>query len=192
LQSIFKKGSFCMKTTFTIVILFTLLSLNTFAQDSPQWHLPDGAKAHLGKGTIHEIKTSPDGTRIAVAGGIGIWIYDTATRQEVALLPGHTSGVNSVAFSPGGRTIVSGSWENTIRLWDADTSEYLRTLSGTGQQVTSIAFSPDGATLASGSEDGTVRLWDFTPSTPDEVVVEPLAKIGKRLTFLITLKASQA
>jgi hypothetical protein len=77
-----------MKTTFTIVILFTLLSLNTFAQDSPQWHLPDGAKAHLGKGTIHEIKTSPDGTRIAVAGGIGIWIYDTATVKRSRCYPG--------------------------------------------------------------------------------------------------------
>ena len=66
-----------MKTTVTLLILFTLFSLNTFAQDSPQWHLPGGAKARLGKGRIYEIQYSPDGTRLAVASGIGIWLYDT-------------------------------------------------------------------------------------------------------------------
>ena len=74
-----------MKTTVTLLILFTLFSLNTFAQDPSQWHLPEGAKARLGKGEINEIAYSPDGTRLAVAGGIGIWIYDANTYQEVAL-----------------------------------------------------------------------------------------------------------
>ena len=79
--------------------------------------------ARLGEGTIHETKYSLDGTRIAVAGGIGIWIYDTATYQESALLPGHTSWVNSVALSQDERTIASGGrwWERSIRLWSADT-----------------------------------------------------------------------
>ena len=106
--------------------------------------------ARLGNGTIHETKYSLDGTRIAVAGGIGIWIYDTATYQESALLPGHTSWVNSVALSPDERTIASGGrwWERSIRLWSG---RHVRTLSGTGQQIASIAFSPDGAMLASTS-----------------------------------------
>ena len=87
-----------MKTTVTLLILFTLFSLNTFAQDYTQLGLPEGAKARLGKGTINEIQYSPDGTRLAVASTIGIWLYDTATHQvensrngEVALLTGHTS-----------------------------------------------------------------------------------------------------
>ena len=68
-----------IKTTVLLLILFTLFSLNTVAQDSPQWHLPDGAKARLGKGTISgNIAHSPDGTRLAVASAIGIWLYDTA------------------------------------------------------------------------------------------------------------------
>ena len=62
----------------------------TDVQDYTQLSLPEGAKARLGKGWINEIAYSPDGTRLAVAGGIGIWLYDTATYQELALLTGHT------------------------------------------------------------------------------------------------------
>ena len=76
----------------TFFCVFTLFSANTLAQDSPQWHLPEGAKARLGKGTIYEIAYSPDGTRLAVASSIGIWIYDAATGEALDLFTGHTSG----------------------------------------------------------------------------------------------------
>ena len=139
-----------MKTTVTLLILLTVVSLNTFAQDYTQWGLPDGATARLGKGWINEIAYSPDGTRLAVASSIGIWLYDTATGQEVALLTGHEWAVRSVAFSPDGRTLASGSWDSTIRLWDVVTGAHQRTLTGHTGSVRSVAFSPDGRTLASG------------------------------------------
>ena len=107
-----------MKTTVTLLILFTILLPSTFAQDYTQWSLPEGATARLGKGSINEIQYSPDGTRLAVASSIGIWLYDAQTYQEVALLTGHTGWVNSVSFSPDGRTLASGSDDKTIRLWD--------------------------------------------------------------------------
>ena len=148
-----------MKTIVTLLILFTLFSLNTFAQDYTQLNLPEGAKVRLGKGWIGDIAYSPDGTRLAVAGSIGIWLYDTATHQEIALLTGHTDWVRSVSFSPDGRTLASGSYQE-IRLWDGVTGSHLRTLTGHTHWVWSVSFSPDGRTLASGSYDDTIRLWD--------------------------------
>ena len=149
-----------MKILVVVLILLTLLSLNTFAQDSPQWHLPEGAKARLGKGGINEIQYSPDGTRLAVAGSIGIWIYSVHTGEELALLAGHTEDVWSISFSPDGNTLASGSWDNAIHLWNAVTGAHIRTLTGHTGGVNSVSFNPDGRTLASGSYDDTVRLWD--------------------------------
>ena len=71
--------------------------------------------------------------------------------------------VNSVAFSPDGRTLASGGGRE-IRLWDVVTDTHKRPLTGHIDDVYSVAFSSDGNTLASGSLDGTVRLWKVTPS----------------------------
>ena len=80
-----------MKTPAMLAMLFTLFSVNTFAADYTRWGLPEGAKARLGKGRISgNIAYSPDGTRLAVGSSIGIWLYDTTTYQEGALLTGHT------------------------------------------------------------------------------------------------------
>ena len=89
--------------TFIFVILLFLPS--TFPQDYTQWHLPEGAKARLGKGTMRHIQYSPDGTRLAVASSLGIWFYDTTTHQvdnsrngEIALITEHTDRIGSIAF----------------------------------------------------------------------------------------------
>ncbi|MBN3880907.1 MULTISPECIES: hypothetical protein [unclassified Nostoc] len=75
-------------------------------------------------------------------------------------LTGHSSGVFSVAFSPDGQTLASGSSDNTIKLWDVRKGNLLQTLTGHSNSVHSVAFSPDGQTLASGSSDNTIKLWD--------------------------------
>jgi WD40 repeat protein len=93
--------------------------------------------------------------------------------------------VTSLAFSPGGEILATGSGgvrpDDTIfgevRLWDAETGQWLQTLSGHEGLVKSIAFSNDGRMLATGANDGRVKLW-VTSS-----VVDPRARWRERLTL---------
>ncbi|KAG6331608.1 hypothetical protein ID866_7480 [Astraeus odoratus] len=78
-------------------------------------------------------------------------------------LTGHTDEVMSVAFSPDGTRIISGSHDNTVRVWDAEKGKGVqigRPLEGHSNGVTSVAFSPDGTRIIAGLHDHTVRVWD--------------------------------
>ncbi|MBE8999310.1 serine/threonine protein kinase [Nostoc sp. LEGE 12447] len=75
-------------------------------------------------------------------------------------LKGHSSDVNSVAFSPDGTTLGSASDDKTIKLWNLASGEEIRTLEGHSNWIWTVAFSPDSKTLASGSADKTIKLWN--------------------------------
>jgi WD40 repeat protein len=79
---------------------------------------------------------------------------------ETLTLKGHTERVLSVAFSPDGKRIVSGSLDKRVKVWDADKGVETLTLKGHTDGVMSVAFSPDGKRLVSGSWDHTVKVWD--------------------------------
>lgn len=74
---------------------------------------------------------------------------------------GHTQEVQSVAFSPDGQNLASGSSDGTVKLWDVNTGKALQTLSDHTDSVWSVAIAPDGQTLASGSWDRTVKIWNL-------------------------------
>ncbi|QLE56224.1 trypsin-like peptidase domain-containing protein [Nostoc sp. TCL26-01] len=82
-------------------------------------------------------------------------------------LKGHSNWVKSVAISPDGRTLASGSYDNTIKIWNIATGEEIRTLNGHSYDVWSVAISPDGRTLASGSNDRTIKIWNI--ATGEEI-----------------------
>ena len=149
------------------IVLFLVLILSitaSFAQDYQQWHLPEGATVRLGKGHIGEIAHSPDGTRLAVASSIGIWIYDASTGTEEALLIEDIGRVYSVAFSPDGTTIAGGDYVGEVHLWEVTTGKHINILKHTSghslnNKVYSVAFSPDGTTIAGGGYQE-VWLWE--------------------------------
>ncbi len=102
-----------------------------------------------------------------------IILWDVATGQPLGppLQSGipYSSGVfigKNVAFSPEGRAIAYGNFDNIV-LWDIATKRELKTLSGHTEEVSKIAISRDGRTLASGSYDGTVLLWEGTLTPPE-------------------------
>ena len=147
-----------MKTTLASLVLLGIVALNTIAQDSTQWGLPEGAKARLGKGRIYELKYSPDGTRVAAPSSTGIWLYDAATGDPVSLMrleDGFAGG--SVAFSPDSRMLTS--FSDVAHIWDAATGELSHTVRAEFGSAWYVAFSPDGRTLAVGAH-AYVNLWD--------------------------------
>ncbi|MEG5048537.1 serine/threonine-protein kinase [Microcoleus sp. B4-C1] len=83
------------------------------------------------------------------------------TWRCVHTLVGHSSAVTSVAFSPDGATLASGSEDKTIEMWKLETGRRWYTLTGHSDWVTCVAFSPDGATLASGGRDKMIHIWDL-------------------------------
>lgn len=72
----------------------------------------------------------------------------------------HSQYITSVAFSPDGKYILSGSYDKTVKLWDRRTGRMVRNFVGHTDWVSSVAFSPDGKYIISSSADKSIRLWD--------------------------------
>ena len=139
----------------------------------------------LGNGFTEQIVISSDGTRLAFSNTLGIYIYDTETLKQVKWIETDTR-VISVAFSPDGNTLATGSGDdctvgrykstsfssgtcvergdNNIRLWDISSGELLVTFVGHKQGVENLMFIHDGNTVLSKDYDGIVNFWDINTS----------------------------
>ena len=128
-----------------------------------------GGVAH--DGPVTTVAFAPDGDRIATGSGDDIFatgmtghasgrIWDTNTRQRLQVLE-HRTRVLSVAFSPDGGRLATGSEDASARIWDAAGGDELLAIRGHDAAVTSVAFSPDGGRLLTASEDATARVWDI-------------------------------
>lgn len=156
------------------------------------WNVSDPAKPKLSSrsevGPAYSVAFSRDGHMLAVAVGLGdygfqLWNVQDATRPK-ALSPPlavHTNRVNSLAFSPDGKTLATGSADSTVRLWNVtdpahvtQATDLKEPLSGHTGPVESVAFSRDGHMLATGSADKSARLWNVTDPGSAEALGQPL------------------
>ena len=126
------------------------------------------ADVPAGLGIILEVLPHRGVKRSYTPEALSVFQEARAADAQVAVFTGHTDRLRSVAFSPDGRRIVTGSFDNTARVWDAETGQPTALLSGHADRVISVAFSPDGQRIVTGSYDKTTRIWDI--STGREVM----------------------
>ncbi|HEV3262481.1 MAG TPA: serine/threonine-protein kinase [Gemmataceae bacterium] len=158
------------------------------------WEMPGPFLLEGHARQVKAVAFSPDGKRLASAGGgqfpvlgepglglegvvhamVGemanasgsgeLIIWNTRTGRPLSAAEGHTTGINSVAFSPDGTRLANGSDDGTVRLSDAASHREVLTLKSLGHFVTSVAFSPDGTRLVgcalSSTAIGTANVWD--------------------------------
>ena len=139
-------------------------------QDYTQWHLPKGANLRLGKGEVNNIKFSPNGTLLAVATSIGVWLYEAGNGEEITLLP-QPKKVNVLVFSPDGKILASGEseyqgYDSAVRLWDVETRSFLSSFKGKWKEIKALAFTGDGTQLviAGSSSEWREEIWIWNPT----------------------------
>jgi WD40 repeat protein/serine/threonine protein kinase len=88
------------------------------------------------------------------------YLWGKTRGDQIRTLSGHSNYVNSVAYSPDGTMLASGSSDHTVKLWNSHTGELIATCAGHSEAVRSVAFAPNGKLFASAGDDRLVQLWD--------------------------------
>ena len=129
-------------------------------ENNKKWFCPQA-------GEVISLATTSDG-RFVASGTTEIKVWNVGTGKAEATLGGYKAGICSLAFSPNGKIIASGSGTlyrgfnfhaGEIKLWNLAAKKELATIVSHKDIVSCLAFSPDGKILASGSTDSTVKLW---------------------------------
>jgi WD40 repeat protein len=173
------------------------------------WNVPQSATGRL-EARGDPVAVHPDGLRwVAFAGDdqtlaaigrgkrtVRLWSLVKGKLERPIEFPADYQGVNSLAFAPSGKTLVTGGEDRAVRLWDVADGKAVEKLPGDGHAywVSSVAFSPDGKALASGGRDNVVRLWDLTAAPPKaQVLFKDGSVVGSvRLAFTAGGKLASA
>jgi WD40 repeat protein len=108
------------------------------------------------------VRFSPDGSLLAVANELSVQLFEVPSWSPRPVRRGHTQRIYSLAFSPDGATLGSGSLDHTVRLWSVATGEPLGLRLGHAHLIESLGFFDGGMRVVSGDADGVVKVFDAT------------------------------
>ena len=155
----------------SLIVSLCLILCTTVSAQGQSTYIPITAQnaaqisqiQHIGNGVPRALIFSSDGSRLAVATTLGVWLIDTAlveARHASPVLFEGQGGAESVSFSPDGSKIASGGEDNSVMVFDATSGEIITRLENHIYPVSAVAWA--GNYLASGDWSGVVRLWDTT------------------------------
>lgn len=146
------------------------------------------------RGNVNAIVFSGDGAQLFAASGENALLgevkqWNVADGSLTRTFEGHKDTIYSMAISPDGKVLATGSYDQKIKLWAVATGKELKTLSGHNGAIFGLAFRPDGKILASASADRTVKLWDVATGERRDTLAQSLKELyavafsadGKRL-----------
>lgn len=171
-----------MSVRLAAFLFVCLLALPVAAQTPSQPPQPiitaeNAAQLHeaavLGRGVPKALAWSWDGSQLAVATRVGVWLYNPADPAAAPVLLADQNGATSAAFHPNGQLLAIGSDDGSIALWDVASREKRASLLNHLYTVHLLTFSQDGSLLASADHSGITRLWDIDSNSERTVVQHP-------------------
>ena len=153
-------------------------------RDFTTWALPENAIARLGRGRVTDLTFSPDGECLVAATDIGLWWYELATMQPVALWETERGMVSAASFSDDGQWIATGNADGVVKVWNTQDQQCIMEV---GQRrlnhgVAQLTFSPDGQHLAASHYHfHSVSVWSTKTgvSVANSELEEPKARYGR-------------
>jgi len=140
-----------------------LVSCSEYGPAIKIWDVMTGTQQTTITSTNHEVSSvlfGPDDQHIIAGAGHHIELWSINPVELTRKFSGHRGYVSSIALDPDGQSIVSGNYDQTMRIWNIKTGEETMTLRDHASDIQTVAISPDGAVIASGGYDNRVKLWD--------------------------------